>query len=555
MAATVLFPVAILLPVVHNRTKRGADVLIWFLLGAAIWSFAQTVQVASTTMAIKLFWYKAVFLGATIAPLAYFLLAALLTGRDGWRTRRRLATLIGVQLLINVAVWTDPLHGLVFPAVETGTSGSLLILSPTFGPVFYLHALFQYLLVVVGVYWLAVEYTTYRRQRNTRLQRQLGVTILAALLPGGANVLFLAGLTPVELTPFAWALTSSLVAVALFRYRLLNIPSLARDTVIENMDSAVFVFGRDDEVVDVSPSGRALLGVDRETVIGEQFETVFAEFPDILDTFEPARHTESHVSIRKNGAERYYKAKLSTITGALGNDIGWTLVFSEITTEVRRKREAERQNERLDNFASIVSHDLRNPLQIASARLELVRDEVDTGSHHIDDIEQAHDRMDTMIETLLAMARAGNIDTSALVEVEQAITQAWAMCPTDGATLEVEFPSGTGLRGDSAALQNVFENLFRNAIEHNDPPVCIRVGLCGDDEPTGFYIEDDGTGITPEQRSNIFEYGYTTNESGNGFGLAIIEEIIDAHGWTIRVTDGTDGGARFEVSNVEFEQG
>lgn len=552
MAATVLFPVATLLPILRNRTRRGAGVLVWFLLGAAIWSLAQTLQVASTTMPTKLFWYEAVFLGATIAPLAYFLLAALLTGRHHWHERPRLAVLVGTEVLINVGVWTDPLHGLLFTRVETETVGSLLVLSPTFGPFFYAHALFQYLLVVVGIYWLAVDYVARRRQRNIRQQRQLGMTLLAALPPGGANVMFLAGLTPIELTSFAWALTSSLVAVALFRYQLLNILSIARDTVIETMDTAVFVFNDADEVIDVNPSGRALLDADRETLIGHRFATVFAEYPEIVDTFEPGRHAEDHVSIRRDETDRHYKGKVSPITGALGNEIGWTLVFSDITTEVDRKRELERHNERLDNFAGMVSHDLRNPLQIASGRLTLAREEADTDGQHLDGVEQAHARMDAMIDDLLAMARAESIDTSAPLTLAEVVTQAWTMCPTDGATLEAEIPSGTTLRGSSESVQNVFENLFRNAIEHNDPPVRIRVGILAGEDTAGFYIEDDGTGIPDEKRSDIFDHGYIATDGGNGFGLAIVQEIIDAHGWTIRVTDGIDDGARFEITGVEF---
>ncbi len=71
---------------------------------------------------------------------------------------------------------------------------------------------------------------------------------------------------------------------------------------------------------------------------------------------------------------------------------------------------------------------------------------------------------------------------------------------------------------------------------------------------TGFFVEDDGPGVDPEDRDQIFDAGYSTKTKGTGFGLSIVREIVNAHDWTIRVTEGEDGGARFEITGVEFAQ-
>lgn len=67
-----------------------------------------------------------------------------------------------------------------------------------------------------------------------------------------------------------------------------------------------------------------------------------------------------------------------------------------------------------------------------------------------------------------------------------------------------------------------------------------------------FYVEDDGPGISEAVRDDVFETEYSTSDGGTGFGLTIVKRIVDAHGWNIRVTEGTDGGARFEITWVEF---
>jgi signal transduction histidine kinase len=64
---------------------------------------------------------------------------------------------------------------------------------------------------------------------------------------------------------------------------------------------------------------------------------------------------------------------------------------------------------------------------------------------------------------------------------------------------------------------------------------------------SGFYIEDDGPGVPPDDRTDVFENGYTTEENGTGFGLSIVQTIFEAHGWNVSLTEGTEGGARIET--------
>jgi signal transduction histidine kinase len=96
---------------------------------------------------------------------------------------------------------------------------------------------------------------------------------------------------------------------------------------------------------------------------------------------------------------------------------------------------------------------------------------------------------------------------------------------------------------DDGRLEALFENLFRNAIEHGGENVTVRVGR----SPTEFYVEDDGPGIPEDEREQVFDHGHTTSESGTGFGLSIVEQIADAHGWDVVISEGADSGARFEV--------
>jgi PAS domain S-box-containing protein len=211
------------------------------------------------------------------------------------------------------------------------------------------------------------------------------------------------------------------------------------------------------------------------------------------------------------------------------------------TEELRaREQELTRQNDRLEEFTNVVSHDLRNPLNVADGQLELAREECD--SEHLDVIAHTHDRMEALIEDLLTLAHEGETASEfEPVELASLTESCWQNVATAKATLGID--TDRRVRADRSRLQQLFENLIRNAVEHGGEDVTVTVGELED----GFYLEDDGPGIPAGERETVFDLGYSTAEDGTGFGLSIVERVADAHGWTIRVTDGSEGGARFEM--------
>ena len=210
---------------------------------------------------------------------------------------------------------------------------------------------------------------------------------------------------------------------------------------------------------------------------------------------------------------------------------------------VERERELERRNERLDQFARIVSHDLRNPLNVIDGHVELAA----VAEPHRSSITRSIDRIRTLVEDVLELARQGRVvsDPEA-VDLARVARRAWASVETEEATLSVATAAHRVL-ADDARLQRLFENLIRNAVEHGGPGVTVTVGATDD----GFYVEDDGPGIPDDALETVFEAGYTTADDGTGIGLAIVAEIAEAHGWSVSAASGRDGGARFAVSGVQ----
>ncbi|MFB6281067.1 MAG: PAS domain S-box protein, partial [Haloferacaceae archaeon] len=209
------------------------------------------------------------------------------------------------------------------------------------------------------------------------------------------------------------------------------------------------------------------------------------------------------------------------------------------------RRELEQRKERLEEFASTVSHDLRNPLRVAEGRLALGRDECD--NEHFESVARAHERMHVLIDDLLALAREGEDATEPEpVPLAECSEAGWRTVETADATLVTD--ADRTLTADRNKLQQLLENLYRNAVEHGGEDVTVTVGELED----GFYVEDDGSGIPERARDEVFDAGYSTSDEGSGFGLSIVKQVVDAHGWEIRVTGSSGGGARFEITGVEF---
>ncbi len=332
-------------------------------------------------------------------------------------------------------------------------------------------------------------------------------------------------------------------------------------TLVEQFpNGAVFLFDDDLRFVRAGGEELTVVGLTPDEVEGATPQDLFpAEIADeTVRHYREALRGNAHTFEQDYGGERYQIQTVPVRTA--DGEIAYGMAVSRnVTEETERRRELERQNERLDEFASIVSHDLRNPLNVAEGHLELARETCD--SEHLDLTSDAIDRSLTLIEDLLTLARedreVGDVEPVALGEVAE---RSWQTAETGAATLETE--ATRTIRADDGRLRQLLENLYRNAVEHastgGGPEADGTVGRRREDVTVvvgetegGFYVADDGPGIAEADRGEVFDAGYSTIQGGTGLGLRIVEEVADAHGWEVTLTDGERGGARFEVTGVD----
>jgi signal transduction histidine kinase len=266
------------------------------------------------------------------------------------------------------------------------------------------------------------------------------------------------------------------------------------------------------------------------------------------------QHLSPEVSLTAE-AVLFQATFVAIVAGIFGLGLGLEAIRrNRIYQELNRSVEQlEATNTRLDEFASVVSHDLRTPLSTAIGRIELASE--DSTSDDLDAARKALSRMERIIDSVLLLAReGGELSGTNPVELHEIVGNAWTIVAADMDRPELRTAADVGenlptIEADTDRLQQLLENLFRNAIEHGGPDVTVRI------EPmaNGFAVADDGPGIAPTDRHRVFDVGYTTAEDGTGYGLRIVRQVADAHDWDLSIAESEDGGARFELTSVTVE--
>lgn len=515
------------------RSKRWFGVLMG---GLFVWSLVSTAELlvsgqASRT-AIKVLY---IAVGLTV-PLLWVLFTADYTYRS-IRTNTGVRIFGAVYLVLLVTALTNPIHGYYASFVFHQTP--FLHTEMVSGPARVPGIMYTLAGMGTGIYYLGSLFERERPQVSSPTVILAGTVLLGAV-PFLGSVL---GLMPIETynhTPFGISLFLVSVSYVMFRYDFYSLSPIARDLVLDEVNDAMFVLDDQSRLVDHNTAATRVVPDLTAERIGTPFSECHAELAEQIDELQEERQRE--VTLTVNGDCRHFSVKTSNM--AVNSErIGTVILLRDITELRHRERQLERQNKRLDQFASMVSHDLRNPLNVAQLRTEMVAREYDDGNAEA--AQRALARMETMIDEMLSLARAGrDIEATEQCQLGELVQNAWANVHTADSELEPRV-DGTTVEADSSRLSQVFENLFRNALEHNEKPLVVRVGTLP--AGGGFYVEDSGDGIPEDERQDVFEPGYTTSEEGNGLGLVIVSGIVEAHDWSITAAESEDGGARFEI--------
>lgn len=520
---------------------RIVGIFLSIAIATLAWAGFSGLKLLHTDPETKLLFYRLLHVGAAVLPPLFFLFVVAYTDRRRWL---RPAVVGGVFFLPGVFVallFLDP--GSVIVAGTERITNDLVIVRVDDGPGFLVFLFYSVVLSAAALTLLLLE----TRQVGSTYYPQAALITIAVTVPIVFGLLTAVGVPPftddrMNLVPTSAAVSALALGFLLFRYRLFDLPPLAHATAMKYSPDGLLVLDRDERIVHANDRGKELLD--------DLAITPRATMSTVIPGFEPEDASEALFEFETEPNETsYYRSFVEPLSRG-GRRVGWVVVLRDETEQQRQQAQLQRRNEQLDRFAETLSHDLRNPLNVAQGYLRAVQKEIDRDAlddrDALEKIHGAHVRMDEIIEELLRLARTGKeIDEVEPVALDALVERAWNTVETDAAELSMETEGM--VMADPTTLRQAFENLFRNAVEHGGGDVHVTVGDLDD----GFFIEDDGPGIPERDRETAFVVGYSTSPEGTGLGLQIVRSIVEGHGWEITITDGNDGGARFEITGVD----
>ena len=507
----------------RKRDQRAAMPFFAMMVGLCIWSFGYGIELGFSTIEPMLRWDQIAFVGSVLVPTAWFLLAIEYAGYEEWVDSWTIGVLVIEPALTLGLVWTNGVHGLIWRAATTHATGQLVVPELTFGPAYWANLWYSYLLSIVGLVLVASVVP-----RAGRIYRRQSLVLLAgALVPFVANAAFNVfpsanPITHLDLTPFAFVVTGVFFALALFRFRMLDLTPTARETLVRAMDDGIVVADVDGRIVYCNPAARRALG---EEAVGAAIGRTAIGSADGV--------AAGVLELDVGDGTRTYEVSQTTLTDFRGDVVGRFVHLRDVT-QLQVLRE---HDQRLSVLNRLLRHNLRNELAVVIGEVEMLEATLDgEARERVQRIDEAAERLTDMgrkavhVEKTIGPGRpeTGPLDLASVVsDVAATLGEAHP-----GATIRVDAPDRAwAIAVDRTLLEVAVENLGENAVEHNpaeSPNVEFRVER--GEGTVGVSVADDGPGIPEDERAALERDRETQMDHGSGLGLWLVRWIVEASG-------------------------
>jgi signal transduction histidine kinase len=533
----------------HWWHQRGARTFFVMSLAGGLWALETFLFVWIQDPGLQAFLLYSRMVVGFAAVSAFVVFASVYTGAGFHRDRLAQVVIVGLPLLVAVLALATPVANLLFESVVL-VSEPFVYLRYTPKPLYFTLFAISTGLAVYADFVIVWSLLSTRRGSGW----QLALLIVGGLSVTALEVLGQIGVFPIQggfsHAPYGLAIFFTLTAVALFTFDLFYVKPVARSDIVETLRDPVVVLDASRRLIDYNVRARELWpAVARAT--GTPFENACPSLAAAIDysDFGAAERTQT-VALDLGDDQRHFSIRIDPIErGPRASDQWFAVVLRDISDLERSRWQLRRQNERLDQVAATISHDLRTPIQLGRGHLRMLREDLQSEplprarmesiEDNLSTVDRAFERMETIIDDLLSVARHGNmVESKEPLDLETVAAEAWEHVAAAEGSLVVD--PGT-VEGDRTRLLTIFENLFRNAVEHAGPSPTIEVRP----HPRGFSVSDDGPGIPADRADSVFDFGYTDSSSGTGLGLSIVRTMAESQGWSVTLETAASGGARF----------
>jgi PAS domain S-box-containing protein len=576
----------------QRRPGLGVYPMIVLTAALALWTIAYNFEISATDIVAKRLLAGVQYIGISIIPAAWFAFALEYTGREKWLTQRNLVLLAVWPTCMSLVALTNMQHTWLYEGTRLLDFGTYSLLQTDKGIVFYVHVVVSYLQLAAGAYLLI-----YTLVRSPDIYRGQIVGLLVGVsTPWLANILYLIGADPLpglDLTPFAFAISSVAFAYSMLRYRLMDIVPVARERVIEGMGDAMIVLNEKGIIVDINPAARQLLSTpditlsSRRGFIGRPVREVLHPYQDISDRYRAVESAQTEIEVPMREGIRYFDLRISPLRNRSGNLSGRVILLHDITEfrhandKIRMQNEtlsrtnealsaarerAEEGNRLKSEFLATISHELRTPLNAIIGFSDLMAAGIagNLSAQQQDYVQRVLSNSERLLGLINELLDFSKLEAGRMVLVEAPFNPRETIKRIHGQlqpladrkmlrfeqTFDAALPER--LLGDEKRLEQIIVNLVINAIRFTDSGH-VTIKLLAGAEDWSIQVVDTGSGIPPHALEFIFDAfrqvdGTPQREhGGTGLGLAVVRKLVQLMGGSVSVTSEVLRGSTFTV--------
>ena len=559
----------------HRSIAAEAKPLSLLMLIITLWLTAFALGYSSLDLSTKLLWAKLEYIGNTFIPLILVVFAIYHARLRSWLTLKRLMLLAIIPITTLVLVWTNEKHGLIWSQYSFFRESSLTFLDKTYGVWFWIHGAYSYLLLVVASVLILRSIISSR----STLRKQGIALILALLAPWVGNIIYLLNISPIpglDATPLAFAFSGLMLLLAVFRFQLLNILPMARETVINSMDIGILVIDAQGRIMDLNPAAEQFLGQEAPKYIGKRVDELIRVRPDTIELWEKMKNL-SAIKIDEKYNERDYEIHRTVLYDSNASVVGQIFTFIDVTVQKQQEETIKQQYEREKEltqrlkeelhskveFTRALVHELKTPLTPIMASSLLLLEEANSDVIHTiaENISRGAKTLSDRIEELLDLAK-GELgilqleykEVDIVLIINALASEYESLASNQGVSIITDVPSSLpSTQADLFRIEQVIQNFISNALKWTPQGGKISLRAKAKDDNLMVEVEDTGAGIAEDKKKDIFQAYYRTEDdrpkySGLGLSLAISKKIIELHGGKIWVESEEGKGSTFSFS-------
>jgi PAS domain S-box-containing protein len=327
----------------RRATASGAMALALLALACAEWSLGYALEIGGADLPTKIFWGKSQYVGITTIPLLWIIFAYSYATKGIRMTRRTVSLLSIMPAITLILVFTTELHGLIWKDVRIHTVGTFSALEVTRGFWFWIYWMYSNTLLLLGTTFILQSFN----QTKGLFRTQNIILLIAVFTPWFGNVIYVSSLSPIpnlDITPFAFTISAVVLALGIFRLKLVNLAPVARDLVVEKMPDGMIVLDAQGNIVDINPALQKALGVSASQVIGQKATDLFSAWPSLVEKYENLLEAQDEIVFGEGESRRWYELRMSPLVDSRERPLGRVVTVRNIT-EKKQTEEALRLSE------------------------------------------------------------------------------------------------------------------------------------------------------------------------------------------------------------------